>query len=284
MIDPDQIRWAILIAMLAMFMMAVFLITFIIRYQKKQLAQEKNLREIEKEYQLRLLETALDSEESERKRIAQDLHDDIGTMLSLTKLSLNQLSKTINTREPQNEDTVKRVQTLLEETILHVRRITRELVPTTLKQFGLPTAIDEFIQKLDSNHGIKVHFNCIFENFPRQSQKVELTLYRIMQELVNNAIKHSQGNEIVVELRMEMGKMELQVTDNGRGFDAKSMKLSTRAGLGLHNIDSRLSIVNGSVSYHSSGASGGCRIKVQIPLDPQNDKTPEPLYPFRRNA
>ncbi|WP_207506517.1 sensor histidine kinase [Telluribacter humicola] len=283
MIDPEQIRWAILIAMLAMLMMAVFVITFVILYQKRQLAQEKNLREMEKEYQLKLLETALNSEESERKRIAQDLHDDIGTMLSLTKLSLNQLMKIINKDEPQTEYTANKVQSLLEETILHVRRITRELVPTTLKQFGLPTAIDEFVQKLDANHSISIHFNCIFENIPRQSQKVELTLYRIMQELVNNALKHSNGDEIVVDLHMEMGKIELQVTDNGKGFDAKAMKESKKAGLGLHSIDSRLSVVYGTVSYLTPGAKG-CRVKVQVPVEPEKANKAEPLHPFRKSA
>ena len=144
-----------------MLMMAIFVISFVIYYQKKQLEQEKRLRDIEKNYQLMLLETSLSSEEAERRRIAQDLHDDIGTMLSLTKLSLNQLNKTISKDDPRTEFTLTKAQSLVEETIIHVRRITRDLVPTTLEHFGLVAAIDEFIHRLGNNLPLSFASNAI---------------------------------------------------------------------------------------------------------------------------
>lgn len=281
MVNPEQIQWAIFLAMLAMLMMAVFVIAFVIYYQKKQLEQEKKLHQIEKENQQMLLETALNSEESERRRIAQDLHDDIGTMLSLTKLSLNQLSKSIKKDDNTPADSpLSRSQTLVEETILHVRRITRDLVPTTLEQFGLAAAIEEFIHRLQAGSSLSVNFRCDAETLPRQSQKIELTLFRITQELVNNAIKHSGCTEINVDLYFNNENLELLVTDNGKGFDPVAIRNTKGAGLGLRNIDSRLSIVKGKVLYKKPALMGSSA-HVHVPLETHIAQKPEPLHPFR---
>ncbi|MPR35431.1 sensor histidine kinase [Cytophagaceae bacterium SJW1-29] len=258
------------------------MITFIIYYQKKRLEQEKNLRDVEKNYQRMLLETALNSEEAERRRIAQDLHDDIGTMLSLTKLSLNQLHKNMNKEDPRSEFTLHKAQSLVEETIIHVRRITRDLVPTTLEQFGLVAAIEEFIHRLSDNVSLTVHFQCDTEHIPRLSPRVELALYRIMQELVNNAIKHANCDEIEIDLHLDKGKLELQVTDNGKGFDVKGLEPSQQEGLGLRNIESRLSVINGAVNYQKPGIRG-LRARVQIPVEAERPIKPEPLHPFRKS-
>ncbi|WP_373511549.1 sensor histidine kinase [Persicitalea sp.] len=294
--NPEQVRFAIIIATLVMLMMAIFAIVFVIYYQHKRLDQEKKLRDVEKSYQRILLETALRSEESERRRIAQDLHDDIGTMLSLTKLSLNQLAKLLYKDEsrlapiqpgaahlntPRAELTLNKAQSLVEETIVHVRRITRDLVPTTLDQFGLVAGIEEFIHRMDDSYALSVHFHCEGEDIPRQSPKVELALYRIMQELVNNAIKHANCDEIVIGLHLRQGKIELQVTDNGKGFDATTVEAGGQAGLGLRNIESRLSVINGEVDYQKLDIRGSSA-KVQIPVEPQRSEKPEPLHPFRR--
>lgn len=280
-IDPEQLRWSILIASLAMVIMAVFVIVFIIYYQRKRLEQEKNLRDVEKNYQRMLLDTALNSEEAERRRIAQDLHDDIGTMLSLTKLSLNQLYKNMNRDDSRSEFTLHKAQSLVEETIIHVRRITRDLVPTTLEQFGLVAAIEEFIHRLSDNLSLTVHFQCDAENIPRLAPKVELALYRIMQELVNNAIKHANCDEIEIDLHLDKGKLELQVTDNGKGFDTPPKDSGQPEGLGLRNIESRLSVINGAVYYQKPGVRG-LRARVQIPIEPEYPGKPEPLHPFRK--
>ncbi len=281
-LNPEQLRWSILIASLAMMSMAVFVILFIIYYQKKQLDQEKKLHDVEKKYQRMLLETALNSEEAERRRIAQDLHDDIGTMLSLTKLSLNQLYKNMNKEDPRSEFTLHKAQSLVEETIIHVRRITRDLVPTTLEQFGLVAAIEEFINRLSDNVSLTVHFLCDTENIPRLPPKVELALYRIMQELVNNAIKHSSCDEIEIDLHLNKGKLELQVTDNGKGFDTHKRDLKKQEGLGLRNIESRLSVINGAVNFQKPGIRG-LRARVQIPVESEQPIKPEPLHPFRKS-
>lgn len=279
--NSEQLKWAILIATLAMLMMAFFVILFVMFYQKRQLHQEKKLHEIEKDYQRLLLDTALNSEETERRRIAQDLHDDIGTMLSLTKLSLNQLSKLVTESGIKEDQIMRKSQTLVEETILHVRRITRDLVPTTLERFGLAAAIEEFISKLENNKNLKLSFVSNTEESPRQSQKIELTIYRIMQELVNNSIKHSQCSRIEINLHVNSMTIELQVTDNGIGFEPEAIRESNLQGLGLLGIESRLAIVDGTITYERP-KTGGSKAFAQVPVVPASGSKPEPLHPFRR--
>lgn len=280
--NNDELKLVLLIASIAMLMMAFFVIIFVMYYQKKRFEEEKKINDIEKNYNRLLLDTALNSEETERRRIAQDLHDDIGTMLSLTKLSLNQLSKLVAKSGDEKEDTImKKSQSLVEETILHVRRITRDLVPTTLERFGLMEAIEEFIHKLEEDSSLIISFQSNTEEFPRQGQKLELTLYRIMQELVNNAIKHANCTKIDISLEIDEEIIGLRVTDNGVGFDPEKIKESNLAGLGLLGIESRLAIVNGTVQYEQP-ARGGSSAIARIPVNPASGNKPEPLHPFRR--
>ncbi|QRR01947.1 sensor histidine kinase [Dyadobacter sandarakinus] len=280
--NTEELKYALLIASIAMLMMAFFVISFVMYYQKRRFEEEKKINEIEKNYNRMLLDTALNSEETERRRIAQDLHDDIGTMLSLTKLSLNQLSKMVGTMEGDKEEQIMRKsQSLVEETILHVRRITRDLVPTTLERFGLMEAIEEFIHKLEEDSNLVITFQSNTEEFPRQGQKQELTLYRIMQELVNNAIKHASCTRIEISLEVNEKTVGLRVTDNGVGFNPEKIKENNLAGLGLLGIESRLAIVNGTVQYEKP-ENGGSSALAEIPIVAVSNSKPEPLHPFRR--
>jgi len=280
--NSEELKWALLVASLAMLIMAFCIISFVLYYQKRRFEEEKRISDIEKNYNRLLLDTALNSEETERRRIAQDLHDDIGTMLSLTKLSLNQLSKMVGKSENEKEDQImKKSQSLVEETILHVRRITRDLVPTTLERFGLIEAIEEFIHKLEEDNNLLITFQANTEEIPRLGQKLELTLYRIMQELVNNAIKHASCSKIDIRLEVNDELIGLRVTDNGVGFDPEKIKENNLAGLGLLGIESRLAIVDGTVQYDKP-EKGGSSALAQIPMVPLSDIKPEPLHPFRR--
>jgi two-component system NarL family sensor kinase len=279
--DSEQLRWALLIATMAMLMMSFFVISFVTYYQKRKFEEEKKLNEIEKNYNRLLLDTALNSEETERRRIAQDLHDDIGTMLSLTKLSLNQLSKIVGSSGEKEDHIMRKSQSLVEETILHVRRITRDLVPTTLERFGLAEAIEEFIHKLEEDNLLSLSFRCNVDEFPRLGQKIELTIYRIMQELVNNAIKHANCTKIEIDLQINNKIITLGVTDNGVGFDPELIKENNLAGLGLLGIESRLAIVDGHVTYEKPEGGGSSAI-AQVPVVDIADSSPEPLHPFRR--
>lgn len=157
MIEQTHIILGMLLGFFAMLLMAGFIIVFILLYQRRQMTQEKKLSEVQREYQRSLLETALESEETERRRMAGELHDDIGVMLSLTKMSVNQLSQKVQAQTVEKE-MVDNIKKLLDETMTNVRRISKALVPSTLEQFGLEAAIEDLVSKHAHNPIPKIVF------------------------------------------------------------------------------------------------------------------------------
>ncbi|GAB3510880.1 sensor histidine kinase [Emticicia fontis] len=243
----------------------IFSILFVVYYKQKQAEQKVAIQELKAEMQRQLLESSLEVQEVERRRIAKDLHDEVGAMLSMTKMSYNQLLKKLNTSAELTEQG-KTTKEFLEESINQVRRISRELVPSTLEDFGLISAIDEFIQKIHIASGVLFIFNHEgIEESQRFDKKIELTIYRIAQELVNNALKHAEAQEITLKLLVQPSKIVFIFTDNGKGFDLIAVKKDPKSGLGLRNIESRLSVVNGTFNIKAS-IGQGTNTKIEIPL------------------
>lgn len=243
----------------------VFSILFVVYYKQKQAEQKVVMQELKAEMQRQLLESSLEVQEVERRRIAKDLHDEVGAMLSVTKMSFNQLLKKMNTSAELTEHG-KATKEFLEESISQVRRISRELVPSTLEDFGLISAIDEFIQKIHIASGVLFIFNHEgIEDSERFDKRIELTIYRIAQELVNNALKHAEAQEISLKLSASSNKLIFVFTDNGKGFDLQAVKSDPKSGLGLRNIESRLSVVNGTFTIKSS-IGQGTNTRIEIPL------------------
>ena len=255
----------IFIGSLALVVLITFSITFVIYYKQKQAEQKIAIQELKAEMQRELLESSLEVQEVERRRIAKDLHDEVGAMLSVTKMSFNQLLRKIdNSADLKTQG--KHTKELLDESISQVRRISKELVPSTLEDFGLISAIDEFIQKIHIASGVLFIFNYEgIEDTQRYDNKIELTIYRIAQELVNNALKHAEAEEIALKLSAELNKLVFVFTDNGKGFDIEAVKKDYKSGLGLRNIQSRLSVVNGDLTINST-LGNGTHTKIEIPL------------------
>ncbi len=239
--------------------MAIGLISFVAYYQQKQLKQkylqQQQIQELQAEMQRQLLETALQAQEVEQRRIAKDLHDEVGAMLSATKMSLNQLIKKV--ADTDLSPVALHTKEMLEESIGHVRRISKELVPSTLENFGLVAALDEFIQKIHVASGVEFFLNYEgFESNYRFDLKFELTIFRIAQELTNNALKHAEATEIVLILLLKEQKLNFTFKDNGNGFDLEKVMNSPKSGLGLRNIASRLSVVNGLHQFKTAIGQG----------------------------
>lgn len=259
----------IIIGTCLLLLMGVVLIVFVAYYQQKQLRrdlqQQKQIQELKDEMQRQLLESALEVQEVERVRIAKDLHDEVGAMLSATKMSFNQLLRKIdNTSDLTTLG--KQTKELLDESIGHVRRISKELVPSTLEEFGLMSAIDEFIQKIHLASGVLFVFSHEgIEANQRFDKRIELTIYRIAQELVNNALKHAEAEQITLKLASEQKKIIFTFTDNGRGFDLEKVRKDPKSGLGIRNVESRLSVINGKSDMKSIIGQGTTTV-VEIPL------------------
>ncbi|QHW00465.1 sensor histidine kinase [Spirosoma endbachense] len=250
-------------------MMAVFIIIFVAYYQQKQAKQQLALKELQEQHRRELMTATFRGQEEERRRLAEDLHDGIGTMLSVTKMSLNQLERQLDEDNIRINLHVQKTRSMIDETMTNVRRISRDLVPTTLERFGLLPALEELADRANDSE-LQVQLDCP-ENMGQLSPSIDLMLYRIAQELVNNAIRHARARHITIQLQCITDAVRLSVMDDGVGFDFDAVTESKQGGLGLRNIESRLSVVDGHVTFDVAPGRGS-HIHVQIHL-----QTPQPV-------
>ncbi|GAB3575943.1 hypothetical protein GCM10027578_40860 [Spirosoma luteolum] len=244
-------------------MMAVFIIIFVAYYQQKQARQQLALKELQEQHRRELMAATFKGQEAERKRLAEDLHDGIGTMLSVTKMSLNQLDRYLND-DINRTMLVQKTRAMLDETMSNVRRISRDLVPTTLQRFGLIAALEELADRATEGE-LTVQLDCP-ETIEKLPPALELMFYRIAQELMNNAIKHARAHTITIQLYCVDHQVRLSVIDDGVGFDFDAIMENKQGGLGLRNIESRLSVVAGHVTFDVAPGRGS-QIHAQVGLD-----------------
>jgi signal transduction histidine kinase len=218
--------------------------------QKEQI-QEQRIHELEQESQIIALNSTLQGEETERSRLARDLHDGLGGLLSGIKLTLmNMKGNAIITREAI--DLYDHALSLLDTSIKELRHVAHNLMPETLFRYGLKQTLSDFCEGVEGK-GLKVNF-AFYGVEKRYDEKLEIATYRIVQELVNNAMKHSGATEIAVQLVSEEERLSITVQDNGKGMDLKSQNIST--GNGLANIRSRVASFGGHFDLSSEHGKG----------------------------
>lgn len=197
----------------------------------------------------RILNTILRTEEKERLRFSKELHDGLGPLLSSAKMSLSALKKAEMT--DANREIINNTGYVIEEAIRSLREISNNLSPHILKDFGLARGISNFIEKIPSkNMAIDFHTNLKSERFDTD---VEVILYRVVCELINNSLKHSKGTRIDVSLAYADDRITLSLSDDGCGFDPEAMM---DIGMGLSNITSRISSIKGSFEIRSASGKG----------------------------
>lgn len=226
--------------------------------QKRKLAeQEKALawqqvRQLEQEKQLIATQAVLDGETAERSRLARDLHDGLGSMLSIVGLKLKELSASSGSRQP-DEAYLKAASTVLDESIVELRRLAHHLMPDTLIRFGLRTSLEDFCRSIPI-----ARFQYLGEDRSLDN-RLEVMIYRCAYELVNNAVKHSGATVINVQLLTDKAIVSLTVQDNGAGFSPDEIK----SGTGLSNIQTRVSAFNGRLTIRSAPGEGA-EITIEI--------------------
>lgn len=195
--------------------------------------------------------------EKERARMAADLHDEVGPILSAVKLRLNSLDIHNEADAQEVETTNQQIDGLLKR----MREISFDLMPTSLIRKGLPAALNEFIEYCNKSNDLNIRFQ--YEDV-QLSQQQAINLYRIIQEILHNTIKHARASEIIIELRKEKNTIILATRDNGIGFnyDNKSKEAS---GQGLRNLLSRAEIIGGKM-FFESGKGKGTTYIFEIPI------------------
>lgn len=213
--------------------------------------KEKQLLEMEKEHQLNAARSVLKGEEIERRRFARDLHDGLGGMLSGLKINLSTMKgNSIITAEQSTA--FENALNLIDKSIFELRRVAHNLMPETLNHYGLKTALSDFIAQLNQQISTKINFS-FFGDDQRYEPQLELTVFRIAQELVNNALKHAEAQQIMVLLFAEKNRVCLQVNDNGLGFIVNSGPLKSG---GLAGISNRVEALNGKLDIDSAPGKG----------------------------
>lgn len=239
-----------LIGTFAMVVLAGAIFFFFVSYQKRLLKKELEINIIKSRQQEEILKNTILSQEKERKRIAQDLHDEVGAMLSVVKLNVSLFER--KSDNPKSKKLANETKSYIDDVILQVRRISRALLPPSLERLGLAVAVEELVDWVNKSGAIQVNYWCS-PMVMRLDNKKELAVFRIIQELVNNAIKHSNASTVFVKLRYSASGLGVSISDNGKGFDAEKM---VKTGLGLRNLESRSQILDAKMRINSFPGKG----------------------------
>ena len=204
-----------------------------------------------------LIEAVVETENNERRRIARDLHDGLGPVLS----AINHYFQAYLDAKPENREAIRnRLQIVISEAIDEVSRISQNISPHVLEKHGLMTALNNLLAPLKANEKYEIFFNPGFDE--KLDPKIELTVYRCITELINNTLKHAEATNISLDIGHSDGKLAIRYSDNGKGFTPSSGK---RVGQGIPNITNRVESVGGTLSFVSSPDSG-ISVNIIMPL------------------
>lgn len=219
--------------------------------QSEQMYQQQII-QLEKERKLVAVQSLMKGQEEERSRLAKDLHDGVGGLLSGVKLSLSNMKGNVFLTE-ENAEAVTKIIVQLDSSISELRRVSHNMMPEALIKYGLKEALENYCESIDRSGRLNVRLQ-IYNLDQRLEQDTEIILYRIVQELLNNAIKHAEAKEVLVQLIREKDRFTLTVEDDGKGFDPNDN--AHRQGAGLQNVLARAGYLNGTVDVRSRPDEG----------------------------
>lgn len=216
---------------------------------KKKLHQEQ-LQTIQKEKELQLLQAVMQGEEKERSRIAKDLHDGVAGMLAAVKMHINSIATDMS--EVKYTEGFQQGMKLLDESSQEVRKTSHNLMPEVLLQHGLDEAVRRYCNNVSNSSRLKLEYDVIGDT-PRFIDSFELSVYRIVQELLNNIVKHSKASEAIVQLSYQPGILTIAIEDNGIGVSKED---GIKDGMGLKSLQSRVKAMNGKIEFESTSGEG----------------------------
>ena len=229
-------------------------------YKKNRLMQEKKLQAAVMKQQDMATKAVIVAEENERKRIAADLHDGIGQMMSAAKMNLSVFESELLFKNDAQRTSFENVIGLIDESCKEIRSVSHQMMPNALLKSGLASAIKEFISRID-NRVIKVSLHTEGLN-ERIDNNTETVLYRIIQECVNNVLKHAGATLLDISLIKDIDGIAVTIEDNGKGFDSSDK--NKFEGIGLKNIISRINYLKGSIDFDSA-AGKGTLVAIHVP-------------------
>lgn len=250
---PDKELVAIILYISLFFIIvAVALIIFFYYSRKKIIQKELEKKDLVLRYQKEQLHAVIVTQEEERKRIAQDLHDDISSKLNIVSLNSHLLTAP-NLTEAETTEITENIIALTTKALDNSRKIAHNLLPPVFEKFGLNAAIEELCEEFESSKSVKTHYKNEIDFDDNDIDRL-LHVFRILQELMNNSIRHGKATEIWIAFTSKEGVNICDYEDNGVGFDSKSDE--NQKGLGMKNIDSRISFLEGTIKITSEINNG----------------------------
>ncbi len=228
-----------------------------LKLSKTELLKKQEIEKIKSESQAIILNATIDGKESERKQIAETLHDSVSALLSSANMHLQATKKQFNGNTPVE---IKKTQQIIEEASHKVRGLSHNLVSSVLLKFGLNFAIRDLAEKFSNSELV---IDTEINEIRRYSQNFEIKVHNIILELVNNIIKHSKANNALIQLKEVDKIIFITISDDGVGFD--KTKINTKDGLGINQIDARIQMMKGKFHIKSS-KNNGTTISVEIPV------------------
>jgi two-component system NarL family sensor kinase len=229
--------------------------------QAEDVLQKQQIRELQIEKELAITQSILNGQEEERKRLAKDLHDGLGGLLSGVKVSLATVKDNMVMSE-EGVQVFERSLNMLDNSIGELRRIAHNMMPEALARFGLVHAVKDFCDSISISGVMSVSIQVVGAQ-RRLESSVEIILYRIIQELLNNALKHSEANKILVQLSFDVSSVMLTVEDDGKGFEKPLIENSS--GAGWPNIKSRVAYLKGTIDVQTRPGEGTSFV-IDVPV------------------
>jgi two-component system NarL family sensor kinase len=262
--EKDKVRTTVVIGVLLLILLLSVIGYYNFRQKnlelkltQSELLQNQNLDKLKSESQARVLDAVLNGRESERKEIAETLHDSVSALLSSANLHLQATKKQFDNGVPIE---VIKTQKIITEASQKIRDLSHTLVSSVLLKFGLNFAIRDIAEKYSNS---ELWLDTEIEGLRRYDQKFEIKTYNIIQEFVNNILKHSKASNAVIKLKEKDGQILVQVSDDGIGFD--KTKIGIKDGLGINQIEARIHMMRGKLSIISYKGEG-TQIKVELPI------------------
>ena len=222
-------------------------------YQQKQKIQQQRIIDLETQQQLNATEAVLKGEEQERTRLAKDLHDGLGGMLSGIKYSFNTMKGNL-IMTPENTQAFERSMDMLDSSIKEMRRVAHNMMPEALVNFGLDTALKDFCNDISKSGALEVTYQSIGLETTVLDQTFAITIYRVVQELIHNTMKHAAARNAIVQITNTNGHLTVTVEDDGKGFDTSVLNQSD--GIGWSNIQNRVEFLKGTLDVKSEKEKG----------------------------
>ncbi|WP_417607984.1 tetratricopeptide repeat-containing sensor histidine kinase [Owenweeksia hongkongensis] len=236
-------------------------VRFVIQKQREKISAQK-IDQLKKEQAVKTIEALLQGQEKERGRISEDLHDRLGSTLSAVRMQIEAYGESVDTSDSES---VKKLLALVDRAIEETRSISHNLISGVLARFGLEAALKELQENFNVSQRVKVHLK--IGELNSMESEFEVVVFRIVQEILNNALRHSDAENIWIDVGMRGDTLRLEIKDDGSGFDLEQKS----TGMGLKNINTRVTRLEGNLNIASHLGGGTC-FKIQIPLKNETSK------------